>query len=577
MRQELFNVIKLKKVTLVLVMIICFLFASLRMDYKLSAKASPTTVIVDDNGPADFNNIQKAINNASAGDTIFVRTGTYYENVVINKSIFLIGEDRDLTLVDGSRAGNVISVTTNDAYVENFTVQGSEAMTGSGIFILRSRGSVISNNRIINNSEGISLYNSYSNMIFGNNITANNNDGIFLSSSSNNTFFDNIICSNYYNGIYLDSSSNNTFSRNVISNNGLTGISFYSSGINVIRGNSISANSLYGLALYLFSSSNTIYHNNFNNTIQAWAASTQSWNYNGEGNYWRDYTGRDLNNDGIGDSPYIIVNDNQDKYPLMGTFSDFDVTLERKTYHVTIVSNSTISDFGFQIGTETGNRIIRFKAATGNGKIGFSRVTVPRELMEDPYVVLIDTMKVTPTLLNVSDQAKVHLHFTYSDGNTAINIISSETLHLYSELFTKYLELQGSFQTLNQTYYGLLTNYLKLQTDLFNLSKALNGSSAQYLELQGSFQTLNQTYYGLLTNYSKLLGNYTSLLQNFNAMGTSYQQHLHDNSEQTQNIRSLIYIFAATTAIFIITTLYLSKLQATGMRRRTSGHISSGA
>jgi hypothetical protein len=120
-----------------------------------------------------------------------------------------------------------------------------------------------------------------------------------------------------------------------------------------------------------------------------------------------------------------------------------------------------------------------------------------------------------------------------------------------------------------------LTSYLKLQTDLFNLSKALNDSSVQYLELQGRLQTLNQTYYGLLTNYGRLLGNYTSLLQDFDAMGTSYQQHLYDDSEQAQNIRSLIYIFAATTAIFIVTTLYLSKLQSAGMRRRTSRHVDS--
>jgi parallel beta-helix repeat protein len=362
----------------------------------------------------------------------------------------------------------------------------------------------------------------------------------------------------------------------VISDNGLTGISFYSSGVNVIRGNSISANSLYGLALYLFSSGNTIYHNNFNNTIQAFAESTQTiWNYNGEGNYWKDYTGRDLNNDGIGDSPYIIVIGNEDKHPLMGAFSDFDVTLERKTYHVTVVSNSTISDFGFRIGTETGNRIISFRAATRNGKMGFSRVTVPRELMEDPYTVLIGAMRITPSLLNVSDPAEVCLYFTFSDGDAAISVIASETLHLYSELLAKYLGLQGSLQTLNQTYYGLLTNYLKLQSDLFNLSKALNDSSVQYLGLQGSLQTLNQTYYGLLTDYSRLLGNYTSLLQDFDAMGISYQQHLYDDSEQTQNIRSLIYIFAATTAIFMMTTLYLSKLQSAGMRRRTNGHVNS--
>jgi len=35
------------------------------------------------------------------------------------------------------------------------------------------------------------------------------------------------------------------------------------------------------------------------------------------GNYWSDYTGPDANNDGVGGSPYMIDNDNQDRYPLM--------------------------------------------------------------------------------------------------------------------------------------------------------------------------------------------------------------------------------------------------------------------
>jgi parallel beta-helix repeat protein len=148
--------------------------------------------------------------------------------------------------------------------------------------------------------------------------------------SSNNTISENKIADNAY-GISLDSSSDNSISGNNITNNG-RGISLSYSPRNNITENNI-ANNEYGTVLVGYSPdyTNRIYHNNFiNNTNQAQVTVGYEnvWDdgYPSGGNYWSNYTGLDLfsgpyqnvtGGDGIGDTPYIIDENNTDRYPLM--------------------------------------------------------------------------------------------------------------------------------------------------------------------------------------------------------------------------------------------------------------------
>jgi parallel beta-helix repeat protein len=448
------------------------------MGYRISVKASTDVIYV----PADYPAIQEAINSATSGDTIFVYKGIYYEHVVINKSVSLVGEDRDLTIIDGSGTGSVISITVNNVTLKGFTIKNSGMYPyDSGIHVEHSSGSIISHNKITNNSNGIGFYTSSNNVVWGNTISSNDYDGIGFYTSSNNVVWGNTISSNDYNGIYLAFISRN----------------------------------------------NTIYCNNFNNVNQVWSDLTNIWNYDDQGNYWSDYTGQDLNGDGIGDTVYIIDVNNQDNHPLMGMFSDFNVALKGKTYHIATICNSTICDFIFEIGAETGNRIIHFNATGEDSTSGFCRVTIPTELMIYPFIVLVDEEEIVPISLDVPNEAYVCLYFTYVHSSHTITIISSKTLYLYNELLDK---------------------YAKLQIDTLNL---------------------NATYHDLQNNYDVILGNYSQLQENYRELNDSYQEHLLDYSENVQNIRNLVYTFAATTAIFLITTVYLSKHAHKGTATRT--------
>ena len=435
--------------------ILCLLSILFLIEYQTSAKASSTTWFVDDDGPADFNTIQEAVNNATSGDRIFVRVGIYYEHIVVNKSVSLVGEDRDSTIIDGNETGRVISITANNASIEGFTIKRSGTrLYDSGIFIDHCSGNNISHNMVTNNHDGISFYSSSNNIVSSNTIT-NNNHGMYLAFDSSN---------------------------------------------------------------------NTIYCNNFNNTYQVSTDSANVWDHRNEGNYWSDYIGTDTDQDGIGDTPYEIAENNKDNYPLMGMSSDFPVSLEGEIYHVTTICNSTISEFRFEIGPETGNKILCVNVTDEDSTVGFCRVRIPTELMSSPYIVLVDAQEIVPPLLDVSNETYAYLYFTYIHGSHIITIISSKTLLLYNELLNKYTKLEIDLYNLNDLYQKLLNNY----TDF-------------------------------LGNYSILLTNYSELQKSHQELNNSYQEFLFDYSKKVNNIQNLMYIFAATTAIFIITTIYLSK------------------
>lgn len=125
-------------------------------------RAEPKTWIVDDDGSADFASIQEAVNAANPGDTVYVKNGTYYENVIVNETISLTGESKENTIVDGGGVAAVIIVEEDNVLVTGFMVRNSGWEyyydESSGIFIDRASSCNISDNIATNVRYGVSSW-----------------------------------------------------------------------------------------------------------------------------------------------------------------------------------------------------------------------------------------------------------------------------------------------------------------------------------------------------------------------------------------------------------------------------------
>jgi parallel beta-helix repeat protein len=208
--------------------------------------------------------IQGAINanETLSGQTIFVEAGTYCENVVVNKTIGLVGEFENITIIDGGGHGSAVSVSASHVSIANFAIINSSREwpgTGSGVRLEHVNDCIIRSNNIANNAIGISLSVSSNNFLYENKIL-NNWHGIWLDESSNNMVYGNSITANNGNGVWFRYSSENWVSGNNITNSGDESIFFYDSFENWVSGN-ILTNNLRGIWLYE-SSNNSISENN---------------------------------------------------------------------------------------------------------------------------------------------------------------------------------------------------------------------------------------------------------------------------------------------------------------------------
>ena len=188
-----------------------------RTEY-INIETPPKTIYVDDDFVDDpsnhkWNTVQKGINNANDGDRVIVYNGTYYENVVVNKSINLTGIDHPV--VDAGRSGNVITVLADGCTVNGFKIVNSGISTLYAGIRIESGGNLLRNNEFLNNAEGVYLSHSSNNKLVGN-VFSKNAHSISLYSSSTNEIENNNIRYGEYTGLILTQSSDNKIANNSI-------------------------------------------------------------------------------------------------------------------------------------------------------------------------------------------------------------------------------------------------------------------------------------------------------------------------------------------------------------------------
>lgn len=135
--------------------------------------------------PDDFPRIQDGINYANPGDVIFVRSGVYKENLLINKeNLTLLGEDKTNTVIDGNKLSkkHTVDIISKNAVIQGFTIKNGwnkneELWDLSGIRINASNTKIIGN-IITKNRLGISTMSKTYNHTIKDNIFIN--DGLMF-------------------------------------------------------------------------------------------------------------------------------------------------------------------------------------------------------------------------------------------------------------------------------------------------------------------------------------------------------------------------------------------------------------
>jgi len=222
------------------------------------------TLYVGGLGPGNYTTIQAAIDDANNGDTVFVfdDSSPYCEDPMIDKTISLIGENKETTIIKGK----VILNNTNNVEINEFTITKKPDLYYSGIFLLSSHYNNISDNIFYKTCESAIHFfdGSEYNVVTNNLIMETLGYGIKSYESFNNIITHNTFTKNFIGCIYLEDSDNFLIAWNNFSFN-LDGILLVDSSNNNIKGNIIDSNGEIGIYTVMYSDKNKIWYNHITN------------------------------------------------------------------------------------------------------------------------------------------------------------------------------------------------------------------------------------------------------------------------------------------------------------------------
>jgi len=188
-----------------------------------------TIITVDNNGPADFDNIPDAIESSELGDTIVVKPGTYNQRIFFNnKPVTLTSEDPNNPDVVQS---TIITIDSGysvsfDFGEDNYSVLTGFTIAGQGIHCYGSSPTISKNIIKDCNGHGIHGEDNAAPVISDNTISSNIGYGIYYCDGpiENNTISGNKGGIAYSNGSIIDNIIANNFDKDSANSGG--GLSF---------------------------------------------------------------------------------------------------------------------------------------------------------------------------------------------------------------------------------------------------------------------------------------------------------------------------------------------------------------